>query len=78
MSHYELDARRLLCPMPVIKTQNLTKNLHHGDTLTVKATDPGTRHDLPCWCRINGHKLIETKEIDDEIHITLQLVKDDE
>ena len=76
MSHYELDVRRLLCPMPVIKTQNMVKKLEHGDTLTVIATDPGTLHDLPCWSRINGHQVIETKELEGEILITLQLVKD--
>lgn len=76
MTHFELDARRLLCPMPVIKAQNLVKTLHHGDTLTVLATDPGAKHDLPCWCRINGHQLIEEKEIDGEIHITIRLIKE--
>ena len=76
MAHYELDARRLLCPMPVIKTQNMSKNLQHGDTITIIATDPGAQHDLPCWCRINGHHLIESQEINGEFHLTLQLVKD--
>ncbi len=76
MAHYELDARRLLCPMPVIKTQNMAKNLHHGDTLTVIATDPGAQHDIPCWCRINGHLVLDCQTIEDEIHITLQLVKE--
>lgn len=76
MSHYELDARRLLCPMPVIKTQNLVKTLNHGDTITVIATDPGALHDLPAWCRINGHLLIKNSLIDGEIHCTMQLVKE--
>ncbi|MCC5013656.1 MULTISPECIES: sulfurtransferase TusA family protein [unclassified Legionella] len=78
MPHFELDARRLLCPMPVIKAQNMAKKLNHGDTLTIIATDPGAQHDLPSWCRINGHKLIDCIHKDDEIHITLQLVKDSE
>lgn len=78
MPDYELDARRLLCPMPVIKTQNFTKQLQDGDRLTIIATDPGTLHDLPCWCRINGHQLIEKKESNGEIFITLQIVKDRE
>jgi tRNA 2-thiouridine synthesizing protein A len=78
MAHYEVDARRLLCPMPVIKMQNITKNLLHGDTVTVIATDPGAGYDLPCWCRINGHQLIEFKEIDGEIFITVKLIKDEE
>lgn len=73
MAHYELDARRLLCPMPVIKTQNMAKTLQQGDTLTIIATDPGSQHDLPCWCRMNGHQILESKEINDEYHITMQL-----
>lgn len=76
MPHYELDARRLLCPMPVIRAQNLAKKLQHGDTLTVIATDPGAKHDLPCWCRINGHQLLDCEDKEGEIHMTLQLVKD--
>lgn len=73
MAHYELDARRLLCPMPVIKTQNMAKTLQQGDTLTIIATDPGSQHDLPCWCRMNGHQILESKEINDEYYITMQL-----
>lgn len=73
MAHYELDARRLLCPMPVIKTQNMVKNLQEGDTLTIIATDPGSQHDLPCWCRMNGHQILESKESNDEYYITMQL-----
>lgn len=76
MPHYELDTRNLLCPMPVIKTQNLSSKLVHGDTLTIKATDPGTLQDLPCWCRLNGHKLIECNTLGREIHITLEMVKE--
>lgn len=76
MAHYELDARRLLCPLPVIRTQNKAKVLENGDTLTVIATDPGARHDIPCWGRINGHLIIDCQAKDNEFHITLQLVKD--
>ncbi|MBA2656548.1 MAG: sulfurtransferase TusA family protein [Tatlockia sp.] len=76
MADFELDARRLLCPMPVIKAQNRVRNLQDGDKLTVIATDPGAKHDLPCWCRINGHQLLEVKDVDGEFHIKLQIVKE--
>ena len=33
MSHFVLDARYLLCPMPVIRTQNRIAELSPGDTL---------------------------------------------
>jgi len=40
MNSYQLDARRLLCPMPVIRTQNFIKDLNSGDQLEVTCTGP--------------------------------------
>lgn len=62
MSNYQLDARNSLCPMPVIKTQNKVNELEIGDTLEVTCTDPGALSDIPAWCRINGHQIIESSE----------------
>jgi tRNA 2-thiouridine synthesizing protein A len=75
MAKYELNVRRMLCPMPVIKTQNKVKELHNGDILTVIATDPGARHDVPSWCRMYGHEVIECKFEDDELYITIKINK---
>lgn len=76
MQHYTLDARNLLCPMPVLKAQEMAKNLHNGDILTVIATDPGAQFDVPCWCRINGHKIIQLQKLQGETHITFELIKE--
>ncbi len=73
MSHYTLDARNSLCPMPVIKTQNKVAELRPGDTLEVTCTDPGALNDIPAWCRINGHTVIETQEKNEEVIITVQV-----
>lgn len=70
---YQLDARRLLCPMPVIRTQNRVEELQPGDTLEVVATDPGVLNDIPAWCRINGHKVVEMEERDGEIYVIVQV-----
>jgi len=70
----ELDLRRLLCPMPVIKTQDRIKNLEIGDQLTITCTDPGVLSDIPSWCRIHGHEITSTHTEDREIKITI-LVK---
>ena len=56
-----LDARGLLCPMPVIRVQDRVRTLAGGDVLEVIATDPGTLHDIPAWCRVHGHRLIATR-----------------
>ena len=73
MSHHELDARRLLCPMPVIKTQNKVKDLETGDILDVFCTDPGALSDIPALARINGHEIISTREEDEEIIISVKV-----
>ena len=73
MSHYELDARRMLCPMPVIKTQNKVKELVEGDILDVICTDPGALSDIPAWASINGHEVIADREVDDELIITVRI-----
>lgn len=62
MSDDTLDVRGMLCPLPVIHTQNRVKALRPGARLTVLATDPGAVIDIPVWCRINGHKVLETDE----------------
>jgi tRNA 2-thiouridine synthesizing protein A len=71
---YKLDARNLLCPMPVIKTQNKMKDLSPGDELEVICTDPGTLHDVPAWCRVHGHEIVSTHESDDLITIVVRCV----
>jgi tRNA 2-thiouridine synthesizing protein A len=68
-----LNARRLLCPLPVIRTQDKVKTLQMGDILAVECTDPGVMYDIPAWCRINGHKVLETREVDGEYIVVLQV-----
>jgi tRNA 2-thiouridine synthesizing protein A len=70
---YTLDAKRLLCPMPVIRAQDKIKTLNTGDILEVVCTDPGALQDVPAWCRINGHKVLETKTTDDEVFIIIEV-----
>lgn len=73
MSEHQIDARRMLCPMPVIRTQDAIAKLNHGDILEVVCTDPGALNDVPAWCRINGHKVISINEKDDEITIKIEV-----
>jgi len=70
---YQLDARRMLCPLPVIRTQDKVKTLQTGDQLQVLCTDPGALQDIPAWCRVHGHKIIATHSEGDEYWITLEV-----
>ncbi len=58
---HTLDARRLLCPMPVIRVQQKIEKLKAGDRLEAICTDPGVLHDIPAWAKVHGHKTIETR-----------------
>jgi len=69
----KLDARNLLCPLPVIRTQNRVKTLKPGDTIEVTGTDPGILNDIPAWCRISGHEVLEQYSLDNEYIISLRV-----
>ncbi len=60
-----LNCSRLLCPMPVIKTQNKLKELAEDEILKVICTDPGTIADIPTWCRINDIQVLGYAELKD-------------
>ncbi|MFI4938412.1 MAG: sulfurtransferase TusA family protein [Candidatus Berkiellales bacterium] len=69
----ELDARNLLCPMPVIRLQNKIKTLTKGSLIRVLCTDPGTLHDIPTWCRMYGHHVLDTHETEEEIQFLIKV-----
>lgn len=73
MTHRVLDARHLLCPLPVIRVQQAVAGLAAGDTLEVCATDPGALHDIPAWCRVHGHEVLSTAQDAGELRVTLRI-----
>lgn len=77
MTKAVLDARYLLCPLPVIRTQEKVKTLSNGDMLEVIGTDPGVMQDIPAWCRISGHKIVELTSHDDDYVVLLEVGNND-
>ena len=67
-----VNARRLLCPLPVIRVQQAIENLPAGTCVTAVCTDPGALHDIPAWARIHGHCVLETRTEGREYTIVLQ------
>lgn len=59
-----LDARGLRCPLPVLKLEKRLSQLSTGATLTVLATDPIAKIDIPLHCTQNGHVCMITTEGD--------------
>jgi len=57
-----LDARNLLCPLPILKAKKAMADVPCGGTLEVLATDPGAVPDFKAFCEATGHKLLEQSE----------------
>ncbi len=73
MTRVLVDARRLLCPLPVIRVQDRVAGLAPGTQVEAVCTDPGALHDIPAWCRINGHQVVETRSSEDECVVVLEV-----
>ena len=57
-----LDAKGLVCPLPVLRARKAMKSLLLGQILEIHATDPASRLDVPHFCDAAGHELLETRK----------------
>jgi tRNA 2-thiouridine synthesizing protein A len=57
----ELDARGLLCPLPVLKARKRLQNMADGTLLMIRADDPAAVIDIPHFCSEQGHRLVLQK-----------------
>ncbi len=60
----EIDARGLLCPLPVLKARKRLMAMRPGAVLRVLATDPAAIVDMPHFCREAGHTLLAANDAD--------------
>ena len=67
MADAHLDARDLLCPLPVLKARKVLASLSPGESLEVLATDPAAPADFAAFCEAAGHALVETRTGDDGV-----------
>lgn len=57
-----VDARDLMCPMPVMAATKAMRRLMPGQVLKVMATDRGSLADIPAWAEANGDELLQSGE----------------
>lgn len=57
----EVDARGLLCPLPVLRARKRLLSLAPGALLRLQASDPMAEIDIPHFCAESGHVLISTE-----------------
>lgn len=61
--HKELDARGLICPLPILKAKKALSDMHSGEVLKVLATDPGSVRDFQAFARQTGNDLLDQQAL---------------
>ncbi len=54
-----IDARGLLCPLPVLKARKRLKSMAKGEVLKLIADDPAAVIDVPHFCNEQGYVLAD-------------------
>ena len=60
----EVDARGLMCPLPLLKAKKALNGLPAGALLRVLATDTGSVRDFRVFCEQSGNVLLDSDEAD--------------
>ncbi|MEM8560893.1 MAG: sulfurtransferase TusA family protein [Pseudomonadota bacterium] len=60
----ELDARGLVCPMPLLKAKRALNEMSSGQQLRVLSTDQGSVRDFKVFSEQSGHILLDSDEAD--------------
>lgn len=69
-----IDTRGSHCPTPIIELSTVAEREGtSGTVVTLLADDPNTRVDVPVWCRLRRHTLIEVREGVDSWTFTVRL-----
>ncbi|WP_407269967.1 sulfurtransferase TusA family protein [Radiobacillus sp. PE A8.2] len=73
-----VDAKGLACPMPIVKTKKVMKEVQSGNVVEVQATDKGSRADLQAWAHSAGHQYLGTLEEGDVLKHFLRKATEEE
>lgn len=56
----EVDARGLLCPLPILRLARALRRSPPGTIAVLVATDPVAAEDVKVFCREGRHELLST------------------
>jgi tRNA 2-thiouridine synthesizing protein A len=57
-SNVLVDARGVLCPVPIIRLARAASARPPGTVLELLTDDPAAQLDVPAWCHLRGHELV--------------------
>ncbi|WP_136635511.1 sulfurtransferase TusA family protein [Pseudooceanicola onchidii] len=63
MDDVDIDARGLICPLPVLRLRKRLMGVSAGAELTMLSDDPVAAIDIPHFCASEGHEVIENRDM---------------
>lgn len=63
-----IDARGLLCPLPVLRLRKVLLDQPAGARVRLWATDAMALVDVPHFCEGSGHRLVGQRDIGEGVH----------
>jgi len=67
-----LDAKGLLCPMPIVKLAKAIKELQPSQVILLEATDPGAIPDVTAWSKNTGNPVLAQETVDKVMRFWIQ------
>ncbi len=70
-----VDARGLLCPVPIIRLSKAIKGIPVGGLVRLIATDPGSEPDIKAWEKQTGNEIVTATHEGKEFNFLLRRKK---
>lgn len=72
MPDLEVDARGLLCPLPILRLAREFRKAQPGTVALLIATDPAAVGDVNAFCSEKGHELVSTEREGRELRFRIR------
>ena len=67
-----VDCLGLYCPMPIIKTAQIIKEIEIGEILEIIADDNTIVTDMPNWCKATKNEFLGIEDNDGEYKVYIK------
>ena len=74
MAEYQINARGLQCPAPIMRLFMKIKEARPGDEVLIEVTDAGFKSDINAWCAKTKNELVSLSEADGVITARIRKV----
>lgn len=69
---HKLDASNLNCPLPILRTRKMLRDMKQGQTLLIIATDPGSVKDFEAFSKQTNNPLLSSSESNGKFNFVMK------